>query len=367
MFELAFLIFVSVYFLQVVIFLIGLKKKFIRLSDDKLPSSSIIVAAKNEEENILRCLESLAALEYPQNKLEIIIVNDHSSDRTQEIIDGFISGKNIFKCIVPEKEIGHLKGKANAIANGILYSKNEIIMTTDADCAVSKTWAKTIASYYQKDVAIVNGFTNQLEGNSFEAMQSKDFLYLLGVASGTINLGKPLSCIGNNMSYRRSVYEEIGGYEKIPFSVTEDFKLLMAVHALKKYKIIYPLDKNALVTSIPCKDLKALYLQKKRWGIGGLDSDIIGFGVMAFGFAVHIGMLLLPFFISQAAFSIALFKVIVDYFFLRIIHKELNLKLKFLHFLSFEIYFVIYVILLPFIVLLNPNVKWKGREFKRKS
>lgn len=367
MFEIIFLIFVSLYFIQIIIFIIGLQKKFSQLDDTDLPSASVIVAAKNEEENILRCLQSLSELEYPENKLEIIIVNDHSDDKTQEIIDSFIIDRKSFKCIVPEKEIGHLKGKANAIANGILASKNEIILTTDADCAVSKTWAKTIASYFQPDVAIVNGFTNQLERNLFEAMQSKDFIYLLSVASGTINLGKPLSCIGNNMSYRRSVYEEIGGYEKIPFSVTEDFKLLMAVHDLKKYKIIYPLDKNALVTSTPCGDYKTLYQQKKRWGIGGLDSDLIGFGVMASGFGAHLGMLVLPLFFNQATLSLALFKVIADYFFLKFVHAKLELKLRLSHFLVFEIYFIIYVILLPFFVLFNQNVKWKGREFKRKS
>lgn len=367
MFEIIFLLFVSVYFIQIVVFIIGLGKTFKKLDDKDLPTASIIVAAKNEEENILLCLQSLANLEYPDNKLEIIIVNDHSDDKTQDIIDSFIQDKKIFKCIIPNKEIGQLKGKANAIANGILASKNEIILTTDADCIVSKTWAKTITSYYQNDVAIVNGFTNQLERNLFEAMQSKDFIYLLGVAAGTINLGKPLSCIGNNMSYRRSVYDEIGGYEKIPFSVTEDFKLLMAVHDLKKYKIIYPLDKNALVTSIPCKDYKTLYRQKKRWGIGGLDSDIVGFGVMATGFLTHVGLVLMLFFFNQTTISLSLFKIIIDYFFLNILHNKLKLKLKFSHFLSFEIYFIVYVILLPFIVLFNQNVKWKGREFKRKS
>ena len=108
-------------------------------------------------------------------------------------------------------------------------------------------------------------------------------------------------------------------------------------------------------------------MQKKRWGIGGLDSDIIGFAVMASGFAAHIGIILLPIFISQVTVSVTALKIFVDYLFLRIIHKELDLKLKLSHFLIFEIYFVIYVVLLPFIVLLNPNVKWKGREFKRKS
>jgi len=367
MFELIFLIFSSVYFIQLIVFLIGTLKSFQKLKDTELPSASIIVAAKNEENNIDNCLKSLSCLEYPENKLEIIIVNDNSTDRTQEIINKYLLSDNRFKTIIPQKEIGHLKGKANAIANGILISKNEIILTTDADCSVSKTWAKTIASYYTENVAMVHGYTNQNENSLFEAMQSKDFLYLLGVAAGTMNLGKPLSCIGNNMSYRRKVYNEVGGYENIPFSVTEDFKLLMAVYGLKKYKIIYPIDSDSLVTSAPCPDIKTLYLQKKRWGIGGLDSDIIGFGVMAMGFATHLGLLMSPFFFSQVTVMIASLKFIVDYFFLNIIHKKLNMTLKFKYFIIFEFYYIFYVLALPFMVLLSPKVSWKGREFNRKE
>ena len=367
MFELIFLIFTSIYCIQLVLFLIGALKKFERLDEEHLPTASIIVAAKNEENNILNCLKSLSELDYPKDKLEIIIVNDHSTDNTAKIIDEFIANDNKFKTIVPQKEIGHLKGKANAIANGIIVSKNEIIITTDADCIVNKNWAKTIASYYTKDVAMVHGYTNQFENNWFGAMQSKDFLFLLGVAAGTMNLGKPLSCIGNNMSYRRSVYDEVGGYEKIPFSVTEDFKLLMTVYSLKTYKIIYPINKESLVTSAPCSDIKTLYLQKKRWGIGGLDSDLIGFSVMVFGFGTNLGLVLSLFLFSMNVLLVSLFKFFADFFFLKIIHHQLNLKLKLMHFTLFEIYYIIYVLALPFIVLINPKVKWKDREFNRKG
>lgn len=365
MFELIFLIFTSIYFIQLLFFLIGALKQYDRLTEKELPTVSIIVAAKNEELNILNCMKSLSELDYPEGKLEIIIVNDHSTDNTQKIIDDFILNDDRFKTLIPQKEIGHLKGKANAIANGILISKNEIILTTDADCIVNKNWAKTIASYYTKNVAMVHGYTNQFENNLFGAMQSKDFLFLLGVAAGTMNMGKPLSCIGNNMSYRRDVYDEVGGYENIPFSVTEDFKLLMTVYSLKKYKIIYPIDKDALVTSAPCQDYKTLIAQKKRWGIGGLDSDWIGFSVMASGFMTNLGILLLPVIFSFNTLLISFFKLVADYMFLSVIHYKLNLSLKIKHFLIFEVYYILYVLALPFMVLINPKVKWKGREFKR--
>lgn len=363
MFEIFFLISVSFYFIEIVIFIIGLNKKYPKLSFDKLPSVSVIVAARNEEQNILECLKSLAELDYPAEKLEIILVDDHSTDRTGEIIRNYINGKSQFKLIVPGTAIESLKGKTNALANALKIVNGEIILTTDADCTVSPHWVKTIASYYQNDVGFVGGFTTQKSETIFAGMQAVDFIYLLAVAAGTINLKKPLSCIGNNMSYRKSVYDQVGGYENLPFSVTEDFNLLMAIHKLKKYKIIYPLDDGGLVTSKPCEDWKSLFWQKKRWGVGGAESDLIGYLVMAWGFFSHIAMLLTPLFFSLTALYLCLFKIVVDYFFVYPVFNRLKLKLKLSHFVAFEIYFIVYVVLLPFIVLLNRKVKWKGREF----
>src|SRR5690606_31089619 len=99
MFELIFLFIMVGYFFQSMIFIIGAKKKFPRILDDKLPTATIIVAARNEEEKILRTLSSLDKLEYPEGKLQILIVDDQSTDSTGKIIDEFINGKPRFKKI----------------------------------------------------------------------------------------------------------------------------------------------------------------------------------------------------------------------------------------------------------------------------
>lgn len=362
-FEAIFLIGISFYFIELIIFTIGAGYKFPKLKVEDFPVITVIVAARNEEENIIDCLNSLDKLDYPENKIEIIIVNDHSTDNTGMIIDSFISGKSKFKSIIPNESIGSLKGKTNALANAIKISKGEVILTTDADCIVSPTWAKTLASYYHADVGFVGGYTTQEDKTAFQGMQAIDFIYLLTVAAGTINLKKPLSCIGNNMSYRKSAYDEVGGYEKLKFSVTEDFNLLMAINDLKKYKIIYPLNAGGLVTSKACKDIKSLYWQKKRWGVGGVESDLIGYLVMFWGYLSNACILLTPFFFSTSALYLCLLKLCIDYFFLSPVFKKLKLKLRLSHFFAFEIYFIIYVLLLPFVVLLNRTVKWKGREF----
>jgi len=238
--ELIFLFIMIGYFFQSFIFILGARKKFPRLPDEKLPTATIIVAARNEEEKILRTLQSLDKLEYPDGKLQILIVDDQSTDNTGKIIDQYISGKVRFKKITTAEHHTKLIGKMRALAYAIKEATGEIILTTDADCEVKPGWAKTICSHYFDDVALVTGITTQTAANWFHGMQAIDFVYLLTAGAGTTNLKIPISCIGNNMSYRKSAYDEVGGYEKLPHSVTEDFTLMNAIYNLKKYKVIFP-------------------------------------------------------------------------------------------------------------------------------
>ncbi len=363
MFEIIFLIFLCGYFIQSVLFIIGINKNFPKIKDEELPSAAVIVAVRNEEKNITRCLNALYMLEYPEGKLEIIISDGHSTDSTVQIVDDFIKGKPNFKRVTANPEKQNLKGKANAIDSAISTTNADVILTTDADCEVDPLWVKTICSYYGEDVGIVNGFTTQTAYNGFSGMQALDFVYLLIVASGTINLNNPISCIGNNMSYRRKAYLDTGGYEKLPFSVTEDFNLLMAIARLGRYKIIFPLDKNALVTSLPCTSVNELYHQKKRWGVGGLGVPVRGFIIMSFGLIVNLCMMLSPFFFSSAVLYFIIFKLAIDLFVLFPVHNRLGIKDHMKYFLWFEIYFIIYVVLLPIIILGSRKVVWKGKEY----
>ena len=363
MFEIIFIIAVSLYFIQSVLFIIGVNKKFTKIFGEKLPSITVIVAARNEQNNIKECLSSLSNLVYPKEKMEILILDDNSMDNTAQIIKEFIADKPVFKYLFVEEKIGSLKGKTNALAYGIKRATGEIILTTDADCSVSPEWAETLASYYTENVAVVCGFTNQYDDTAFKGMQSIDFLYLLFVAGGAMNLGKPLSCIGNNMSYKKSAYDEVGGYEALDFSITEDFNLLMAINKLKRYKIIYPLDRKGLVTSKPCPDIKTLYWQKKRWGRGGIKSEPVGYSVFISGIAAHLCICLMPFFFSVLSLYLLVLKLGIDLFVLKPLHTKLGLKFSFKNFIAFEFYYIIYVVLLPIAVLLKKDIKWKGRVF----
>jgi cellulose synthase/poly-beta-1,6-N-acetylglucosamine synthase-like glycosyltransferase len=324
---------------------------------------SIIIAARNEEANISDCLESVANQSYPISLYEIIVINDGSTDGTETICSEFIKQYPNIKLIqVVDNAI--VRGKANALAQGIEAAHGEIILITDADCMVQKTWVEQTANRYSSTVGLIGGFTLQTATTPFEGMQSLDWTFILGMAAATAGLGYPLGSIGNNLSFRKSAYDQVGGYRKLKFSVTEDYTVVQAIIGLKKWKYLYPIDLRHLVESKACPNFQYLIRQKHRWGKGGLDMKPAGLTIMVVGYLMHISPWIMLFEggVIQAAGALMI-KLIADYTFLYKILNRIDRKEDLRWFAWFEIYFMIYVLLLPFLVFFGGKVKWKGREF----
>ncbi|MBI3585536.1 MAG: glycosyltransferase [Ignavibacteriales bacterium] len=363
MLELNLQIFIILYVIQVVIFLIGLYRIRDHGTNDQVPFVSVVIAARNEEQNIADCLESVLQQTYPKDKFEVILVNDNSTDRTGEICQSFVRRFENFITFVAQED-PMLRGKTNALNQGIEKARGEIILITDADCTVPPTWIEHTAKRYTPSVGIVGGMTLQKASSNFEGMQSLDWAYLLGLASATVSMHNPLSTIGNNLSFRKSAYGEVGGYKKIPFSVTEDFMLFQSIVKTRKWDYLYPIDPNVLVLSKPCQTLKELVRQKHRWGKGGLDMKLSGFLIMVIGFSTH-GFTLFTFLLGNFVYALtALFiKLIADYVFLFKVLQRLKRTDLLKYFYWFELYYTIYILLLPFVVFFGGKVVWKGRSY----
>ncbi len=363
MFEIVVIAVTAFYLLQTTVYLIASRKQFKRLPDEKLPTASVIVAARNEEMDILRCLKALDKLEYPYGKLEIIIVDDRSTDNTGKIIDDFIADKKRFIKVRGVEPVDHLRGKTNALVQGLHRATGEVILTTDADCAVNPLWAKSLASRFTEGVGLCGGVTSQQRGSIWNGMQHLDFIYLLGAGSGTINAGIPLSVIGNNMAYLRKAYDETGGYESMPFSVTEDSQLLAAISALGKYKIVFPVDRDGMVESMPEPDITSLFRQKKRWSLGGTRVPFHGVMVLATSVAAHALPLVLLFFNPSTAGLLLLSVVLFDLLFLLSILSRVGMLSTIKYFPFFEVYYFLYITFMPVVLLFSRSVEWKGRKF----
>lgn len=368
MFDLLLLASSIFYAIEIIIFFLALNKKNVKANSQykELPKVSVVVAARNEEENIERCVNSIVNLDYPKEKLEIIIADDGSTDRTAEIVSRLQSDNPNLKLLKITTQINNLKGKANALAQAIGQATGEFIFMTDADCAVPKTWIKGMLKYFNEKTGVASGVTIIEHGKIFYGMQSLDWAFLLGVAASVGKLFKPVACIGNNMVFKKEAYTDCGGYQNLKFSITEDFALFKAIIRNGKWTYSFPVDIETLVISKPVKTWKELYHQKKRWGTGGLDTGPLGIGIMSGGYIFHLLLLLSPFFLQKITallFAIAL-KFIVDGAFLFKILKKFK-KLPLLKYLPFfELYYIIYVVALPFVVFFGGKTVWKERKYK---
>jgi cellulose synthase/poly-beta-1,6-N-acetylglucosamine synthase-like glycosyltransferase len=326
---------------------------------------TVIVAARNEENIISRCIQSLKNLEYDKSLLEIILVNDKSADSTKSVMINETKECSFIKVIDSDStETKNLKGKANAIDSAIKIAAGDIILLTDADCIVSPEWVKETVKYYTENTGMVCGFTKINYGNSFFAkLQALDWLYLQSLASCSSGIGSILSCIGNNISFTKNAYLEIGGYENINFSVTEDLALMRRINSDRKYKVIYPVNPKCTVITEECKTVKELYNQKKRWFKGGVGINFLGW---ILGFELYAVNLIFVFGCLFLNLYLYLFLILIKFASELIIMFPVYRRLRFSNliylFPVFQIYFSVYGLLLPFTFILSPKINWKERK-----
>jgi cellulose synthase/poly-beta-1,6-N-acetylglucosamine synthase-like glycosyltransferase len=363
--EITLFIILAFYFLELFVFIIGLVKNMKRPDGmrGELPFVSVIVSAKNEEENITRCMDSLVKLDYPKDKIELLMVNDNSSDGTKDIILSYAEKYPEIKYLETEDIPSKIRGKAKALSQAVKKSGGEFIFTTDADCEVKPSWVKEMLKYYDVDTGVVSSYSIIKPKNISWAVQSLDWIYLLTIASGSDGIGNPLSCVGNNMSYRKKAYEEVGGYEKIKYSVTEDFMLLKTIRTATKWKTKFPLNADTVNYTLPGMSFMELYRQKKRWGRGGLDIVLPGYLVGLIGWCISASLLLGWLFVPVNAYLIILIsKIILDIIFILPAVLRFRSFKTLLYLPLFEIYFSLYAFALPFILLFDRDVIWKEQK-----
>ncbi|WP_186754836.1 glycosyltransferase [Echinicola salinicaeni] len=228
------------------------------------PSVSVIMTARNESAVLAECLKAFELIDYPRNKIEFIIGNDQSEDETPSILSVWASNDNQRTHVEIQPLYSHINGKANALAQLIEKSKGELLLLTDADCKVGKQWAKEMVKAYQPKFGLVVGVTQVAGKNLFEKLQGLEWWQTLGMIKVTSDLGFLLTAMGNNMLVSREAYENVGGYEGLFFSVTEDFSLGEAVKAAG-YKPVHQFSSASLIDTKGEKNLLTLLIQRKRW------------------------------------------------------------------------------------------------------
>jgi len=217
---------------------------------NQLPSLSIIVAARNEEQALPACLAALRQQDYA-GIWEVIVVDDRSQDRTSALLAETVDEWPQFRALRAAEKPLFLCPKKSALAQGIAVSKGEVLLFTDADCRPPADWARSMAAYFVEGIGLVAGHAQPLGGRTFmQRLLAIDNLAVGALGAGSFAQGRPLSCTGRSLGYRRQVYDEVGGFESIGHLLGGDDVYFMRIVA-KNTKWMQVFNRDAVVECLP--------------------------------------------------------------------------------------------------------------------
>lgn len=224
---------------------------------------SVIIPARNEEKHISRLLQALQRQTYPADLFEVIVVDDHSTDRTAAIVRSFEKVKLIS---LKSDVINSYKKKA--IETGIAAAQGDWIVTTDADCVPAVNWLSTLFDFAEdnKPVFIAAPVVMNHDSSVLQLFQAMDFMILQAITGAVVSRKQLTMCNGANIAYEKNVFNEVNGFAGIDHIASGDDMLLM--HKIRKRypeRVMYLKAKEAIVATEPQPTWRSFFKQRIRW------------------------------------------------------------------------------------------------------
>lgn len=308
---------------------------------------TIIVAVKNESDNIENCLECLLFQNYPKDLLEVIVVDDYSTDNTAQIVKQIVKkSKNLILLQYPPKKEWK-STKKQALQYAVEKARGKILLLTDADCLPPRQWALKIVECFDKDTGIVVGFAPQYSNRKWwSGFLFLDSLSAAFVSSASVGKNKGVTCTGRNMAYRKKAFSDVGGYTELSDTLSgDDDFLLQRISAHPNWKARYSFDVSTVVRARGPANFISFINQKTRHISAGQNYSFFSkMGYMLFhalNFAIWVNILFVFLFDWKAVFVLIL-KCMVDFIFLSIFSQKFCLRVEINHFLLWEILFPAY-------------------------
>ncbi|PZP49091.1 MAG: glycosyl transferase [Pseudopedobacter saltans] len=338
---------------------------------------SIIIPARDEEENIDLCLRSILANDYPLNSYEILVIDDFSTDQTARIIQDISSrylNVRLLKMehLIPNAaQLNSYKKKAIELAIG--KSTGDWIITTDADCTVGPKWLSSFEKYIDQTnnifVAAPVKFTNN--GSFISIFQGLDFLSLQGITAASVSAGFHSMCNGANLCYKKEAFLAVDGFKGVDqLASGDDMFLMHKIQTAFPDRIGYLFGREVIVSTKPMPDVKSFLNQRIRWASKAdsyQDKRIIFVlvGVYLLNLSLLLGLLacfFYPPFILIWLISIFV-KILFEIRFLLPVSRFYNSTKLLLYFPLMEIPHIIYTVLAGFLGKFG-KYQWKGRTVK---
>jgi cellulose synthase/poly-beta-1,6-N-acetylglucosamine synthase-like glycosyltransferase len=332
---------------------------------------SILIPARNEAKGIHRMLNSLDSLDYPKEYLQILLANDNSTDETLKIMQDFAVGKNWITVVdVPERKPDEeLKGKTRVLAMLAHQTTGKYLFFTDADVALNSQWIKGMLSELEnnipnrqgnvKGIGVMVGVTGMKHDSFASTMQALEWFCVVTVNKLFSDRNIPTTGMGNNMVVLKEAYFAAGGYEKIGFSIVEDYTLYKKIIA-EGYDFRQVFIPEVVAYTVPPEDY---FEQRDRWIQGAIESNSgpLYLGIMQ---AVSLPLYTLLALVSWKI-SLALFLITFSFYTFLVLRFESKLKLSgYLKNLPvFSIYLPVSWLMQFLHYLFAKKVVWKGRDY----
>ena len=328
-----------------------------------LPSVAVVVAARDEEGCIERCLDAVLAQDYG-GPLTVVVADDHSADGTAGVVRRVAAGDGRVRYLAVPDPTDHVVGKAQALHAAIEAVDADLVLITDADCAPVESWVRAMADgFADPSVGVLCGLSRiaPRPGRFFDRVQALDWRLLLGVVSATAELGAPATGMGNNMGVRRHAYRAVGGYPALPFSLTEDFTLVRAIADQADWRVRFPIDPATVVWTMPADGVAETYDQRRRWARGGLSGDPWVIPVYGLLFGIHALLVAALAWAPLAGLAALAAKAVGDGVLLAAVGRRVGGRTPLGALLGLQAFMVGYLVTLPFVLALRPQIDWKGR------
>ena len=231
---------------------------------DWIPSISVVIPSYNEEKNLPKCIESVLNIDYPSDKLEIIVVDDGSTDNSYNVASKY---KNKGVLVFRKKN----EGTAAATKNyGIKRASGELIATLDADSYVSRDIVKKLLPLFDEDVVVVTSAVKVANtGNFIQKIQQVEYLITLFSRKILSFIDAVFVTPGPFSLFRSEIFKKIGYFDEKSILEDQEIALRIQKHNLK---IRSSLTANVF-TETP-KTFRSLLKQRIRWHRGGLINSI---------------------------------------------------------------------------------------------
>lgn len=357
----------SVYFIFLILLILGWQEATSNYAKgtQKDDLVSVVVAVRNEETTIADLISTLARQSYPHEKIEIILIDDHSTDQSLAVI---AKQQHKYPLLTITAITCSGMGKKRALTDGIRVATGEIIMTTDADCLLPPNWIQGMLKSFRSNTNMVVGMVKIKSDDTFlHSLQFLEFASIMGAGISFLGWRFPIMCNGASLAFRKNAFEDVGGYTgNFHISSGDDEFLMRKIE--KKYPgtIEVISEPDCVVRTHPMKTLLEFFQQRVRWAGKWKANDsflarLIALFVLTAQVSWLIMLISLVISFKTELAMIIIIKLILEGFFLWRICKHLHEELPKRAFLVLQVLYPVYVICIGTLSQFK-KYSWKDRE-----